>query len=110
MAIDLKKIAKLEKIITDFNKEYQNFHLVCYSSSKMTDDFKKALKNFSEAENEREFIAEKVLFINSDEYKEEIMKLTGLTFPNFYVLIKDNEPYKTYPLEGDSLKTIENYK
>jgi len=110
MAIDQKKLKRLEEIITKFNMEYKDFHLVSYEMDKMTDEFKTALKNFSEAENEREFEAEKVLFIDSSKYKEEIMELTGMNLYNFYVLVKDNQPYKTYPLEGDSLKTIMDYK
>lgn len=102
-------LKKLKQIIENFNKKYSDYHLVSYNMDKLDDNLKKALKNFSKAEQLDSGKAKDIVFINTKIYEKEIMELTGMDFSEFYLVVKNNEPIKTYPLVGESLDTILEY-
>lgn len=104
-----KKLEKLKQIIEEFNTKYSDYHLVSYNMDKLDDNLKKALKNFFKAEQLDSGKAEDILFIDTKVYEKEIMELTGMDFTEFYLVVKNKEPIKTYPLVGESLDTILEY-
>jgi hypothetical protein len=107
--VNLKKLEKLKSIVEDFNNKYNDYHLVSYNSDNMNQDMKKALRMFSKVEGLDSGSPEDVLFIDTKVYSEEIKSLTDMDFAEFYLVVRDKEPLKTYPLIGESLRIILEY-
>ena len=103
------KIERLKQKIEDLNTKYMNYHIVFYNMSEMNEKLKKALKNFSNVEQLESGKAEDILFIDTKVYANEVMELTGMEFSEFYLVVKDKEPCKTYPLIGESFDIILEY-